>query len=76
MTNANPQKAVQGPSPALGLGVLGLIAFVAGCSVVARALEAEPDVAMTAGLVLVALGLYGLVVGAVAVGVRLANPSR
>ena len=72
MTAANSKKAVEGPSPAVGLSLLGLIAFVAGGSVAADTSGAR-DMAVTGGLILVGLGLYALVVGAVALGVRLAG---
>ena len=75
MGDASSRKAVEGPSPMVGLSLLGLIAFVAGGSMVAEASQ-DADVARTGGLVLVGVGLYAIVVGAVAVGVRLVHGNR
>lgn len=74
MTEPRPEGALRNPSPALGLSVLGLIAFVLGGSLLLDLPEATS--AKILGLVLVGLGLFALMVGAVAVGVRLARSDR
>ncbi len=76
MTETHQEASLTNPSPALGLSVLGLITFVLGGSLLLSLPEATSSMARTGGLILVGLGLFAIMVGAVAVGVRLARLGR
>jgi hypothetical protein len=76
MTDTRPESTLTNPSPALGLSVLGLVAFVGGGSLLLNLPEATSGMARTGGLILLGLGLFAIMVGAAAVGVRLTRLDR
>jgi hypothetical protein len=73
MAEVQPQASVGNPSPAAGVSVLGLVAFVIGGSLLLNLPADDPGVARTGGLVLVGIGIFALMAGAAALGVRLAR---
>jgi hypothetical protein len=76
MTEGQPEASVANPSPAAGLSLLGLVAFVIGGSLLMNPPVDSAGVARTGGLLLVGVGIFALMAGATALGVLLARSDR